>query len=275
MAITETVLEMHYHRPMMDLIRSTYGLGANGHFNFYKYSPQREVFLGFDQAFAVAQYTDEQFFSLLKQSALTSGYKLPSNFLAYFLQYKVVTELKKRQAKTPASIKSKPHYRATLDTTKNDRTGFSQHELLHRLSQNDGALVYYACPMIFDKADLYEVDASLDTLQLVDMASCPGSFGDNSKHYIYFDQKNAQPIWCSEPVDGKSISAKSFAERVLVQLQQREPAQSSERVISLLATIKEIEAQPSTETKSESMGLSLVGDSMTIVQFVPATDGGA
>lgn len=62
MAITETVLEMHYHRSMMDLIRSTYGLGANGHFNFYKYSQQREVFLGFDQAFAVTQYNDDQFF---------------------------------------------------------------------------------------------------------------------------------------------------------------------------------------------------------------------
>lgn len=128
--------------------------------------------------------------------------------------------------------------------------------------------------MIFDKTDLYEVDASLDTLQLVDMTSCPGSFGDNSKHYIYFDQKNSPPVWCSEPVGGKSISAKSFAERVLGQLQQREPDRSSERVTSLLATIKEIEAQLSTEKQSGSMGLSLVGDSMTIVQFVPANDGG-
>jgi len=27
MAITETVLEMHFHRPIMDLIRETFGLG--------------------------------------------------------------------------------------------------------------------------------------------------------------------------------------------------------------------------------------------------------
>ncbi len=266
MAITETVLEMHYHRPMMDLIRSTYGLGSTGMFNFYKYSPQREVFLGFDQAFAMTEYTDSQFFELLKQSALTSNYMLPSKFVAYFLQYKVVTELSKKQAKTPTSIRSKPHYRATLDTTKNDRTGFSQHELLYRLNHNDGAMVYYACPMIFDKSVLYEVDVTLDTLQLVDMTSCPGSFGDNSKHYIYFDQKNAQPVWCSDPADGKSLNAQSFAERIATELRQLEPVQSTEGLEAVLTTIKSLKAEQEAESKTKPSGLSLVADSLTIVQ---------
>ena len=275
MAITETVLEMHYHKPMLDLIRSTYGIGKTGHFNFYKYSPQKEVFLGFDQAYAMTQYTDEEFFDLLKNSALTSNYKLPSKFVAYFLQYKVVTELSKRQAKTPTSIKSKPHYRVTLDTTKNDRTGFSQHELLHSLSSNDGAMVYYACPMLFDKAELYEPDPTLDALQLVDMMSCPGSFGDNSKHYIYFDQKTAQPVWCSEPIAGKSITAIQFSERVLQRIYESDTVQGGESIRAMLAAAKERRAETVIQSDGERNGLSLVSDSLTIIEFVPAPKGGA
>jgi hypothetical protein len=275
MAITETVLEMHYHKPMLDLIRSTYGVGPTGHFNFYKYSPQKEVFLGFDQAYAMTQYTDEQFFDLLKNSAMNAGYKLPSKFLAYFLQYKVVSELSKRQKKTPTSIKNKPHYRATLDTTKNDRTGFSQHELLHNLSSNDGAMVYYACPMILEKADLYEPDPTLDTLQLVDMASCPGSFSDNSKHYIYFDQKTAQPVWCSDPVQGKSVTAKQFVRQVLNQIERTEVGQGGEGVLSMLTAMKERKADAESKEKGESSVLGLVSDSLAIVQFIPGAQSGA
>lgn len=268
MAITETVLEMHFHKPMLDLIRSTYGLGPTGQFNFYKYSPQKEVFLGFDQAYAMTQLSDQEFFDLLKGSALSSGYKLPSKFIAYFLQYKVVSELNKRQAKTPTSIKSKPHYRATLDTTKNERTGFSQHELLHNLSSNDGAMVYYACPMIFDKAQLYEPDPFLDALQLVDMASCPGSFADNSRHYIYFDQKTAQPIWCSNPVDGRSVTAKTFAAQVAIKLSQMEFGQGGESIRDLLESIKARTVEPGGTSKSSKNGLSLVSDSLTVIQVV-------
>lgn len=270
MAITETVLEMHYHKPMLDLIRSTYGLGSTGHFNFYKYSPQKELFLGFDQAYAMTQYSDQQFFELLKSSALSSGYKLPSKFLAYFLQYKVVSELSKRQPKTPTSIKSKPHYRATLDTTKKDRTGFSQHELLYNLSSNDGAMVYYACPMIFDKAELYDLAPSLDTLQLVDMASCPGSFGDNSKHYIYFDKMHAQPIWCSDPVEGRSVSAESFAKQITSNIQQMEFGQGADKVLDLLSAILEKKVKADFESMATKNGLTLVSDSLTVVQFVQA-----
>ena len=270
MVITETVLEMHYHRELMDLIRQTYGLGSTGTFNFYKYSPQREVFLGFDQAFAMTELTDTEFFQQMKRSAMTTGYRLPSRFLAYFLQFKVVTELRRRQKTTPAAIKSKPHYRSSLDTTKNDRTGFSQHELLFRLSRNDGAMVYYACPMIFDKADLYEVNVSLDPLRLVEMASCPSEFGDNSNHYIYFDQKTSDPIWCSEPVAGKALSPLQFAERLLEGLRQLSSQDSAERVSNLLSKIKAMISPSETDSKPDEAaanGLSLVADSLTVIRL--------
>lgn len=270
MPITETVLEMHYHRPLMDLFRETYGLSPNGQFNFFKYSPQREVFLGFDQAFAMTELTDDQFFNQLKSSAMNNGYKLSSRFIAYFLQFKVVTELQKRQKKTPTQIKSKPHYRASLDTTKNDNTGFSQHELLYNLSKNDGAMVYYACPMVFEKSALYEVNVDLDALRLVDFASCPSDFSDNSKHYIYFDQKQSQPIWCSDPVDGNALTSRQFVESVIGRIKQTSPQDSVEKVTALLSKIKERSYAPENSRGKEDRaksGLGVFADSLTIVRF--------
>ena len=273
MAITETVLEMHYHRPMMELIRETYGLGPVGKFNFYKYSPQHEVYLGFDQAFAMTELSDDEFFAQMRQSAMNAGYKLPSRFVAYFLQYKVVTKLQRRHAQTPSTITSKPHYRARLNTTKNDRTGFSQHELLFNLHLNDGAMVYYACPMIFDKAALYEVNVNWDSLCLINLASCPGHFRDNSKHYIYFDQKTADPIWCSEPVDGKARTPKQFAEQVVAQLRQFTPAASAEKLSALLGSIKSLVKSENALPGTADSGLALFADSLTIVQVEESTSG--
>jgi hypothetical protein len=267
MTITETVLEMHYHRPMMDLIRETYGLGSGGKFNFYKYSPQREVYIGFDQAFAMTELSDADFFSMLRQSAMQSSYQLPSRFVAYFLQYKVVTELQRFQSQTPPTIRSRPHFRATLDTTKNDRTGFSQHELLFNLHHNDAAMVYYACPMLFDKAALYEIEVNLDSLRLVDLASCPSDFSDNSKHYIYFDQTNADPIWCSEPVDGKARTPEQFADQVVAQLRGLPPAESAKNLMDLLSSIKSLVKSENIFLGMNGNELAIVADSLTIVQI--------
>lgn len=43
----------------MELIRETVGLGADGHMNFYKWSPQKECFVGFDQAYVKTQLSDD------------------------------------------------------------------------------------------------------------------------------------------------------------------------------------------------------------------------
>ncbi len=275
MSISETVLEMHYHRPLLELIRETYGLGAGGTFNFYKYSPQREVFLGFDQAFAMTELSDAEFFAQMKASAMGNDYKLTTRFIAYFLQFKVVNELQKRQKKTPPQIKSNPHYRSTLDTTKNDNTGFSQHELLYRLCKNDGAMVYYACPMLFDKANLYEINVSLDPLRLVDLASCPSDFADNSKHYVYFDQRASDPVWCSDPVEGKAITPNQFAESIVEALRNTSPQQSVNELLELIEKIERKVAESlgnSRGRKSNRSGLAPFGDSLTIVRLDEVAD---
>lgn len=270
MAISETVLEMHYHQPLMKLIRETYGVGATGKFNFFKYSPQKEVFLGFDQAYAMTEMSDDDFFAQMKSSAMEDGYNLKRNFVAYFLQFKVVNELQKNRKKNPPQIVSKPYYRATLDTTKNDNTGFSQHELLYNLSKNNGAMVYYACPMLFDKAALYEVDVSLDPLRLVDLNSCPSDFSDNSKHYIYFDQKQSTPIWCSDPVLGRAITPRELAGLVISHLHQESNTSSAVQVSALLKQLKEVLVKVSgstNETDAARNGLAYFADALTIVRL--------
>src|SRR5206468_65182 len=113
----------------------------------------------------------------------------------YFLQFKVVQVIRKNGIYTPPAVTNSPHYRSELDTTKNKRTGVSQHELLYRLSKNKNAFVYYACPMLFDKTDLYEIDVDFDKLRLIELDSCPDIYNDNDNHFIYFDAPDSMPIW--------------------------------------------------------------------------------
>ena len=79
--ITETVLEMHYHRPLMDAFREVFGLGPPGGFNFYKYSPQRETFVGFDQAYAKSELAEDEFFDMLRKAATENDYQLGDGFV--------------------------------------------------------------------------------------------------------------------------------------------------------------------------------------------------
>jgi hypothetical protein len=93
----------------------------------------------------------------------------------------------------PTSVSNTPHYRAELSTQKNRQSGVSQHELLYRLNMNKGAFVYYACPMLFDKTDLYEVEVDLNLTRIIEQtwpfAVCPTNHGRYSPQGQY-DNKN-------------------------------------------------------------------------------------
>jgi hypothetical protein len=272
MTINETVLEMHFHKPLMDLFRETFGVEKVGKVNFYKYSPQKEVFIGFDQAYAMTELSDIEFFQMLKESAANASYKLPKKFLAYFLQFKVVRQMVNIQKHTPKNISAKPHYRSTLDTKKNQTTGFSQHELLYKLSHNDGAMVYYACPMLFDKSALYAIDVDLDQLRLADLLSCPSKYSDNEAHYVYFNAPLGEPIWCSEPVAGKAFGANDFVRQVMERLAQLEATTSAEELLRLLSNFQKLgisETSRSFDGLSIESAISLVHDSLTIIELEP------
>jgi len=236
MSINETVLEMHYHKPLMDLFRDAFGLGENGQINFYKYSPQRECFIGFDQAYVKTQISEDELFRVLKESAASNSYVLKDTFVGYYLQFKVVKQMKKRTQSTPSCITSNPHYRVQLSTKKNQNTGFSQHEHLWNLKSNKGAMVYYACPMIFEREDLYDIDIDLETLRLVDVESCPSEYSDNGSHSIYFNDQVCDPFWCSEPVRGVGISPRNFAQLLVEQI--NDEGRARESAISLLKTLE-------------------------------------
>ena len=236
--ITETVLEMHYHKPIMDLFRSALGLGTSGKINFYKYSPQKECFVGFDQAYAVSDLSIDGFFSMLKESATSNSYKLPDKFVGYFLQFKVVKVMQTRRKYTPSNIRRIPHYRVKLDTTKNINTGLSQHELLYNLNSNPGAMVYYACPMLFDRSDLYAINVDLNSLKLADLDTCPSPYNDNDNHFIYYNDVDSEPIWCSDPVQGKGISAKTFVENTARMIQEVAPSESAQALLKVLTNIE-------------------------------------
>ena len=211
--MNETVLEMHFHNALMELVRTTLGLGA-GRFNFYKYSPQKECFVGFDQAYVRTNLSEDDLFNQLRTDAINNGYSLSNFFIGLFLQYKVVKSVGKSTRTTPRTIRSRPYLRVSIDTHKNDRTGFSQHELLFNLSRNNGAFVYYACPMIFEREQLYRQPADLSLLRLIDLTSCPSDYPDNESHFIFFDNINSIPFWRSDPVQGEVLSPSELFQKV-------------------------------------------------------------
>ena len=263
MKINEAVLEMHFHHSILELFRNTLGLGK-GAFNFYKYSPQRECFVGFDQAFVKTDLSPDNLFQELKNSAINNGYNLSNFFIGLFMQYKVVKEMAKRSRVTPPQIITNPHFRISLDTKKNIRTGVSQHELLFNLNnQNDGAFVYYACPFVFDYSELYVKNADLSKLRLADLASCPSIYSDNDSHFVYYRDELSPPIWCSESVEGIAITPKEMVEKVGNYIRKEENLQKQIALLDELNSpfmLKEI--------KDKEIKLyELIYESLTILQY--------
>ena len=276
MTINETVLEMHFHRPLMDVIRDTFGLGGRGQMNFFKYSTQRECYIGFDQAYARTELSVGDFFDLLRGSAMTDGYAVPGAdvFLGYFLQFKIGRTMQNRTKTTPASISARPYYRFKLDTQKNDNTGFSQHELLYLLGQNHGAFVYYACPMLFFQDELYDVDPDLDKLRLATVDDCPGPFRDHSTHHLFFNEPQADPVWASEPHDGTAIGPNELARALKEAYHSAERADSGPGLLALLTMdVRELSDDAGVgQSDPEQQVFSMVGDALTVVRISAADE---
>ncbi len=261
MSINETVLEMHFHNPLMKLFQDTVGLGK-GSFNFYKYSPQKECFIGFDQAYIKSDMTDKELFRVLRNSAMNSGYNLSNFFVGYFLQFKVVKEMQKRVRHTPSQIISRPHYRVSLDTQKNINTGFSQHELLYALNKNNNAMVYYACPMVFEKSELYKSPPDMSLLRFADLTDCPHIYDDNESHYIYFDDKQSNPIWCSDPVEGAAYTPQFFVNDIKNRVDSEEFRADQLKLLDALEGTEE-----NVFSKKKEKVLNMVSESLTIIRY--------
>lgn len=266
MSINETVLEMHFHKALVDLIGGAFGLGATGHYNFYKFSPQHECFIGFDQAFVKTHVSDSQIFKDLSKAASSSEYKLSKAYFGYFLQFKVVSRLVKfnKKTKTPPQVKNTPFFRTDIYNKRTKSSSYSQHELLFNLAKNKGAMTYYACPMIFNKEDLYK-PADLTKLRLVDVSTAPSAFTDNESHHIFFPDEMDDPVWRSEPVTGRVVSANEFAREIAERAnQEKNPAQI---LVDSLTWLREV-GRETDGPLAESFGEfdDFVADTLTIVE---------
>lgn len=257
LTINEATLEMHFHAALMELFRETLGLGPTGNIEFFKYSPQLEKFVGFDQAYVKTEMSEEELYDELKAAASTKSYKLNKRIYGYFLQFKVVKHRVRSSRSTPTGF-TIPYFSSDLTTQRKKANDPSQHELLCQLAQNRGAMVYYACPMVFDRTDLYRPKANLDKLMLADVSSCPDAYKDNARHFVCFQTETGPPTWCSDPVDGRGITAKRFVSLLAEKLGTPDALVENARMLETFLLPRNLVADAEDHLRLMSDALSIV-----------------
>ena len=198
---------MHYFH----LLKEQYKAALGHEIQIFKPATTSEHWYGFDQAYFTADIPKPEVIEDLEdfiQSDATPGFR---SFRAFLLQFKVVEILNTRSVYAPTGWKA-PYYRSELYLEPNPNTQISQHESLRRLSGLPGASVAYVCPMIFDENDVVK-DAKLSDLQFVDVSTSPNGWLTTERHFIAFQQKNSTPVWCSDPVVGRTIGLEQIIER--------------------------------------------------------------
>lgn len=205
--ITEALLEMHFHRAIVERFKSQYGTNF---LKLLKPSPKQEAWVGFDQGWVRTSVSTRELFEELKGAVQNNANNADNFFFGFFLQFKAVERMSRTSRLKPAHY-STPYFRSELSLFPNPTTGISQHETLIRLSAIAGASVAYACGMLFDIADIWE-PPSVDKLRCVDISTAPPGWATNQRHFIAFQtESDPAPLWCSEPVKGRSQSFDEWA----------------------------------------------------------------
>lgn len=209
-ALTEALMEMHFHSAIKDMFESTFGAKF---FRLLKPSQQKEAWVGFDQGWVRTTVDATSFYNDLRDKI--SNESVEGNFyLGYFLQFKIVNKIL-RSSQTKPSAYTVPYYRVKLSLDANRTTGLSQHETLLRLSDIRNAQVYYACPMIFDWDEIYS-EPDLRKLAMVSISSSPRGWATGNSHYITFQEPyDDSPLWCSEPAKGSAITCQDWIKSLL------------------------------------------------------------
>ncbi len=200
--ITEALLEMHYHRAIVDAFATEFGARF---LRMLKPSAQQEMWVGFDQGWVHTSLSTRELYEALNRTISNNDIQIGDFHFGYFLQFKVVRNLQRRSSYTPDGF-STPYLRSELSVWRNPKTGLSQHETLRRLASIQGAEVYYACPLLFNIDAIYEYP-DLNTLQIVDVISAPPDIDDTGRHFIAFQSPSDAnpPMWCSEPFPAKGF----------------------------------------------------------------------
>lgn len=199
--IPESLLEMHHHSALVAHYAALYGAKV---MKLYKPVPQKEAWVGFDQAWTRTDLTQAQLHDALVSAVQVGGKSIGKFYVGEFLQFKVM-DRKIRASKVMPSGFSTPYIRTELSLAPNKLTGISQHETLRRLSGVAGASVYYACPMLFESDEIWEQPADLTKLRLVDVKSSPSGWLTNESHHLIFQDAYASPLWCSDPLPATGL----------------------------------------------------------------------
>ncbi len=119
--ITETLLEMHFHRAIVKCFEDTFGAKF---LRLLKPSTQMEAWVGFDQGWSRTKLTNADLFSQLKSSIAAGSTAVDKFFLGYFMQFKAVQEMRRLSKYAPATF-SAPYLRVELSLEDNPTTGLS------------------------------------------------------------------------------------------------------------------------------------------------------
>jgi len=257
--ITETTLELHFHSTLMGLVRGSVGQGGVVA-SFHRYSPRHEAFLGFDHSFVLSELPKSEVVGELR-ARLAEPDAGGDLFVGYFLQFKVVQRLERRSKFTPRPF-GLPYYRVALATQPTKTRDLSEHELLWRLAREPGAIACYACPMVFDHAELYRPEADLGLLRLVDVSSAPEALVGGSGHSICFQAPGSGPLWFRPPEAALGASPGEFVGRLLATA--RDPALRRANNALLLSVIDD---PPAHGFRSSRRRLRALADSLTILRI--------
>ena len=132
------------------------------------------------------------------------------------------------------------------------------------LNRNIGALVYYACPFVFDRSDLYSKNVDLSKLRLADLTLCPSIYSDNDSHFTYYSDESAPPIWCSEPAEGRALEPKDMVKEIETKISSEAFGESQINLLDELSSVSDVEAIKG--TKREVKLYELVSESLIIIR---------
>ena len=179
--ITESLIEMHFHRALVDFFTRTYGVRF---LKLIKPSSRGEKWIGFDQGWVHSEIEDDKLINEIKNAISHQQNKIKKFYLGYFLQFKRVHALFRKSKHKPDNY-NLPYFRSELSLKADPYTGLSQHETLLLLSNVKNASVHYACAMLFDIDDIYDT-VDLRKLRMVPLKSAPTGWSTNSRHFITF-----------------------------------------------------------------------------------------
>ncbi|MBN5151527.1 hypothetical protein JY458_11170 [Stenotrophomonas maltophilia] len=102
-------------------------------------------------------------------------------------------------------------------------------------------------------------------MHLVDVASCPSDFTDNKKHHIFFDLPSMLPTWCSEPVEGRSITPEELASSLRARFLES-PTTEAERLLDYVRDLRGAQRERVELGPAATEGLASALQALTILK---------